>query len=97
MQDRPAVSRGIKAILLPPLWIYPVAAVLMAVWGAVSGDMEAAFAAPIVALTFTVLDYPIVVVVLWLARPATSTRVFITIVLVSTACFTLLRPWILRP
>ena len=90
-------ARGIKAILIPPLWIYPVAAVLMVVWGARSGDMEAAFAAPIVALTFTVLDYPIVVVVLWLARPANSTRVFITIVLVSTACFAVLLPWILRP
>jgi O-antigen/teichoic acid export membrane protein len=77
--------------------MYPVALLLMAVRGWWTGNLEAVFAAPLTALLFTLLDYPIVVVVLWLVsrrwstRPA-STRVVAAIALASAAYFAMVWP-----
>lgn len=87
----------VRAILISPLVMYPEALLLMAARGCWTDNLEAVFAAPITALLFTLLDYPIAVVVLWImsrlwsARPA-SFRVAAAITLALAAHFTLVWP-----
>ena len=90
-------ATGARATLLPPLWMYPVALLLMATRGWWTGNLEAVFAAPLTAMLFTLLDYPIVVVVLWLvsrrwSRRRASTRVVVAITLASAAYFAVVWP-----
>jgi hypothetical protein len=77
--------------------MYPVAIVLMAIRGWWVGDMEAAFAAPITALVYTLVNYPIVVVVLWVVTRVWSThpaaiRAVAAIAVASTVFFTVVWP-----
>lgn len=93
-------ATGVRAMLISPLVMYPVALLLMAARGWWTDNLEAVFAAPITALLFTMLDYPVAVVVLWVvsrlwsARPA-SLRVAAEIMLALAAYFTLV--WPLKP
>jgi len=86
-----------KAILISPLASYPVALLLMATQGWWRGNLEAMFAAPITALFFTLLDYPVGVIVLWIvgrwwpARPA-QLRAAAAMVLAVAAWFALIWP-----
>lgn len=57
-----------KAMLMPPLVSFPIALVLMAVHGWWTDNLEAMFAAVVVAPFFTVVTYPIAVIVLWIMR-----------------------------
>jgi hypothetical protein len=77
--------------------MYPVASLLMAALGWWSDNLEAMFAAPITALLFTLLNYPVAVAILWIvfrqwrARSA-SFRVAAAIALALVAHFALIRP-----
>jgi len=77
--------------------MYPVAVLLMATRGWWVGNMEAAFAAPITALVFTLVNYPIVVAVLWIvsrlwSMSRASIRAVIAIALASAAFFAVVWP-----
>ena len=63
-----------KAMLISPLVSYPVALVLLAVHGWSNDDLEAAFAAVVVALFFMVVTYPIAVIALWIVHRFYATR-----------------------
>jgi hypothetical protein len=53
------------ATILPPFAMYPVALFLIAIRGWWIGNLESTFAAPMTALFFTLLDYPIAAIGLW--------------------------------
>lgn len=61
-------ASGVKTLFLAPLTIYPVALLLMAAHGWWTDNAEAVFAAPITALLFMLLEYPVAVVVLWIVH-----------------------------
>ena len=62
-----------KTLFVAPLATYPPALLLMAAYGWWADNLEAVFAAPITALFFTLLNYPVAVLVLWvISRTATS-------------------------
>lgn len=90
-------ATGGKAMWISPLATYPVALLLMAAQGWWRGNLEAMFAAPITALLFTLLDYPVAVIVLWIvyrqwpARPAPF-RAAAAIGLALAAYLALIRP-----
>lgn len=71
--DRTSEATG-RVALLCPLAMYPVASLLMAVQGWWVGNLEALFAAPITGMLFTLLNYPVAVVVLWLTPRCSSSR-----------------------
>lgn len=61
-------ATGVKALFISPVVIYPVALISMAFHGWWTNNLEAMFAAPITALLFTLVDYPIAVTTLWCVR-----------------------------
>lgn len=86
-----------KAMFIAALASYPVALLLMAAQGWWRGNLEAVFAAPITALFFTLLDYPVGVIVLWIVGrrwPARSVQLQAAeaIVLALAAWFALIWP-----
>ena len=87
----------VRAMFISPVAMYPVALLVMAAQGWWTGNLEALFAAPITALLFTLLDYPIAIMVLlvvsrlWSARPA-PVRIAATITLALASYFTFVWP-----
>lgn len=63
-----------KAMLISPLVSFPIALVLMAVHGWWTDNLEAMFAAVVVAPFFTIMTYPIAVIALWIVRRLSARR-----------------------
>ena len=88
---------GVRAMLIAPTAMYPVACLLMAAQGWWAGNLEAVFAAPITALRLALLAYPLTVILLWVVyrrwRPRSALlRKVAVLTLALAAYFALIRP-----